>query len=70
MHKEKYNADVALGTSVMMSLCCLHGMHRFYIEDYKNGCLECMTCGGCCLWSICDWLNMEKIVEDANRKMR
>jgi len=67
--RERYDAKTALGGSILLACCMgLHGFHRVYTDDYNTGCLQCMTCGGCCLWSIWNWINMEKIVEQANNK--
>jgi len=46
----------------------IHGFHRFYIGDIGLGVLQCITFGGCCVWSVIEWLNMENIINEANRK--
>eukprot|EP01119_Soliformovum_irregulare_P003674 TRINITY_DN1457_c0_g1_i1.p1 TRINITY_DN1457_c0_g1~~TRINITY_DN1457_c0_g1_i1.p1 ORF type:complete len:116 (+),score=21.52 TRINITY_DN1457_c0_g1_i1:78-425(+) len=65
-----YDHGTALIGSLVLALVFgFHGFHRFYIGDIGLGCLMCLTIGGCCIWSIIEWVNMEQIVDDANRRV-
>jgi len=64
-----YDKTVALIGSIALAwVFGIHGFHRFYVGDVGLGIAMCLTCGGCCIWSIIDWVNIEQIVDDANRK--
>lgn len=64
-----YSTSTALIGSVVMSCAFgIHGFHRCYVGDGGLGFLQCITCGGCWIWSIIDWLNMDQIVNDANAR--
>lgn len=32
------------------------GIHRFYLGHYGIGMAQALTCGGCCIWSLIDFL--------------
>jgi len=58
---------VAIGLGVAF-LTGIHGGMRFYIGDVGIGVAQCITCGGCWIWSIIDWINYEAVVDEANRR--
>jgi TM2 domain-containing membrane protein YozV len=67
--KRNYDANFALSMSISLALFAgIHGFHRFYVGDILVGLAQCFTCGGCCIWSIVDWANIEKIIEKANQR--
>jgi len=64
-----YDKTVALVGSIALAwFFGFHGFHRFYVGEIGLGIAQCITCGGCCIWSIIDWINMEHIVDEANRR--
>ena len=67
--RKPYDTGVALfGSLGFAFLAGVHGFHRCYVGDAGLGVLQCLTCGGCWIWSIVDWINIESIVDEANRK--
>ncbi len=64
-----YDTGFALILSVCLAIFAgIHGGHRFYTGEIGLGIAQCITCGGCWVWSIIEWINIEVIVEKANRK--
>jgi len=62
-----YTVKMALASSMVCGLgCCIHGVHSCYMDKPRKGFVQFLTCGGCCVWSISDWVNMKEIVMDAN----
>jgi len=63
--------DKSTGLIIGIAVTFLTGIHgglRFYTGDVGIGILQCLTCGGCWIWSIIDWINYERIVDTANRR--
>mmetsp|Transcript_26281 Transcript_26281/g.37009 ORF Transcript_26281/g.37009 Transcript_26281/m.37009 type:complete len:181 (-) Transcript_26281:80-622(-) len=64
-----YDRDTALWLSIGGAcLFGVHGVHRCYTGDAGLGVCQCLTCGGCWIWSIIEWISIEQIVDDANRR--
>jgi len=64
-----YDKSTALIIGIAVTfLTGIHGGLRFYTGDVGLGILQCLTCGGCWIWSIIDWINYERIVDAANRR--
>jgi len=62
-----YDKQTALFGSILFAIFLgIHGFHRFYTGDIGLGVVQCLTCGGCYIWSIIDWINMEKYVDERN----
>jgi len=56
--------DFGVGLALVAGV---HGGMRFYLGDVGTGIGQCITCGGCWIWSIIDWVNYERIVDEKNR---
>ena len=56
-----YSKAVALVGSIALAICEIHGFHRCYVGEWGTGILMCLTLGGCWIWSIIDWLNIDKV---------
>jgi len=47
---------------------CIHGCHRCYLGDVCIGTCQCLTLGGCGIWSLIDFFSLPQMVELANRR--
>eukprot|EP01116_Phalansterium_solitarium_P018793 TRINITY_DN509_c0_g2_i1.p1 TRINITY_DN509_c0_g2~~TRINITY_DN509_c0_g2_i1.p1 ORF type:complete len:170 (+),score=21.54 TRINITY_DN509_c0_g2_i1:83-592(+) len=63
----RYDYSTALWGSIAMA-CFLgvHGFHRCYLDQAGMGFLQFISCGGCYIWTLIDWCNMQQLVDEAN----
>jgi len=64
-----YNQTTAIvASAVSACLCGIHGVHSCYLDQPGKGIIQCLTFGGCWIWTIIDWVNMEHLVHEANAR--
>jgi len=63
----RYDYTIAMALAIIFP-CFLgiHGVHRCYLGMIGSGILQFFTFGGCWIWTLIDWCNMQSLVNEAN----
>ena len=64
-NSEKKDRTTALVLSVILGYL---GVDRFYLGDNGLGVGKLLTLGGCGIWTIIDWFNIQSRADEVNRQ--